>query len=278
MTWKHSLPNFETLGWANTEKLRTANSFRYLGLDDSAIRGCNPRSRCRRGLCAACIRRLRFDLLNFLEAGSFDRKIWHFVTIRVEGWKMAPGDVRGFRGLRDHRLIENLITRFRRMGIPGLLIFGSIETVYVTIANVPVGKPFHLHLMISGADAVQIRSAVEATIPLDSGDPRPLDIRQVVSTARDFFKAASYAFKQPLMKKSKASPDHSGRRQSLNASERRELIQNYGVHGWTGRLILVGIRCDRGRFRLIANLSATGIDGAAAQARQLPARHRRQPP
>lgn len=217
--WRRALPNFDCLRWCQKERRATANALRFLGWDHESVRNCRNAQPCRSGLCAMCMRRLRVQLLNFLEDEELYRRNWHLVTIRIEGWKVAPGDCAQFEALRDHRLIENLRTKFRRMRLPGLLIFGSIETVCVTIANVPAGKPFHLHLMIAGATAEQIEGAIRATIPLDSTDVRPLLIDPVLPSEGDFFRAASYAFKQPLQKKSKLSADDHGRRQSLRAGK-----------------------------------------------------------
>lgn len=274
--WRRALPDFDDLSWCWRERRATANALRFLGWDHESVRNCRNTQPCRCGLCPKCIRRLRVQLLDFLEGEELYRLNWHLVTIRVEGWKVAPGDCAQFEALRDHRLIENLLARFRRMRLPGLTIFGAIETVYVTIANFPVEKPFHLHLMITGATAEQIQAAIRATIPLDTTDIRPLLIDPVQPTRKDFFRAASYAFKHPLQKKSKRSAEDHGRRQSLRAAERRELMQNLGVHGWTGRMILLGLRCDGGVFRVTANLSATAPREDFARLRRTPQRRTRQ--
>ncbi|MER8639326.1 hypothetical protein [Mesorhizobium sp. M1365] len=252
--WRTHLPNFDSDGLVEKEQLNTSNGLRWLGYDHLPMRNCSEAVRCRGGLCPRCIRQLRANLLDFLEAERLHLLSWHFVTIRVAGWKVEPGDDRPFGPLSDHPYIYNLKTKFRRMNLPGLVIFGSIETVYNTVANVPAGKPFHLHLMISGASEVEIETAVKATIP-PSDDIVPLDIISVPPTDADFFELASYAFKQSLLKRSKIQEADRGAMQPLNAAERRELIGNLGVHGWQQRLILLGIRCDNGPFRLIANLS-----------------------
>lgn len=274
--WRRALPKFDRPEWCQKERRATANALRFLGWDHESVRNCRNAQPCRSGLCPKCIRQLRVQLLNFLEDEQLHHRDWYLVTIRVEGWKVAPGDCTQFEALRDHRLIENLLTRFRRMRLPGLLIFGSIETVHITVANVPVEKPFHLHLMISGATAEQIQAAIRATIPLDPTDVRPLLIDPVQPTRKDFFRAASYAFKHPLQKKSKRSAEDHGRRQSLRAAERRELMQNLGVHGWTGRLVLLGLRCDVGVFRVTASLSATAPREEFARLRRTPQRRTRQ--
>lgn len=278
LIWRHHLLRFESPAWCQKERRRTANALRHLGLDDGPTRSCPRAGYCRSGLCATCIRRLRINLLDFLsDAGLHDLR-WHFVTIRVQGWKVPAGDHTPFGRLRDQPCIKNFLTKLRRMRIPNLLVFGSIETIYVTVNNVPTPKPFHLHLMISGATEEEIAAAIAATIEVDSDDVSPVDIEPVPPTDDDFFQAASYVFKQPLWKKSKASPDDRGRRQTLKAGERRELISNLGVHGWIGRLILLGIRCDNGVFRLLPNLSATAAGAKSFKSRKSPCRQSGQRP
>ncbi|MER9444913.1 hypothetical protein NKI79_26750 [Mesorhizobium sp. M0340] len=218
------------------------------------------------------------NLLDFLVAEGLHRLSWHFVTVRVAGWTVAPGNSAQFGPLRNQPCISNLMTKFRRMKIDDLLIFGSIETVYTTVANAPAGKPFHIHLMILGASEAEITEAVNASISLDLTVPIPLLVDPVPPTAEDFFRVASYAFKQPLAKKSKASVDDDGRRQSLKPAERRELIQNYGIHDWRERLILLGIRCENGPFRLLAQLSTTAQRAISSSLRKRPDGRQRQPP
>lgn len=255
-SWPQLLPQFETPDWCAFDRHNTANAFRRLGWDEAASRACSDARPCRSGLCAVCIRRLRVKLLDFLDRQQLHRLQWHFATVRVGGWNIEAGDMKPFGRLRNHRIINNLVASLRRKHIPGVLVFGSIETVYLTIANKPMGKPFHLHLMISGLPRVVIEQAIEK-IGLDRHYNRPQLVKAVRRSRRDFFQVSSYAFKQPLQKKSRISEDDAGRRQSPNASERRELVSNLGLHRWTERLILVGIRCDAGTFRLTADLSAT---------------------
>ncbi|MBZ9795597.1 conjugal transfer protein TraG N-terminal domain-containing protein [Mesorhizobium sp. ES1-4] len=217
-------------------------------------------------------------MLDFLYDERLHYVAWHFVTIRVAGWTVPPGGDRPFGQLRDQPCIYALMAKFRRMKIDDLLIFGSLETVYVTVDNVPAGKPFHIHLMVSGASEAEITKAVNTSITLDFSVPRPLRVDPVLPTDKDFFRCASYAFKQPLAKKSKASMDDDGVRQLLKPAERREIILNYGVHGWRDRLILLGIRCDNGPFRLIANLSTTARSAISTRLRKLRPGQSRRPP
>ncbi|MDX8540115.1 hypothetical protein RFM23_21070 [Mesorhizobium abyssinicae] len=283
--WRQHLPDFDPFSTTRLEQRRTSNAVRRLsrdhpamGYDHLPMRNCSEVSPCRGGLCPRCVRQLRINLLDFLAANGLHRRSWHFVTVRVAGWTKAPGDCKPFGRLRNQRPVLALMAKFRRMGINNLLIFGSIETVYTTVSNVPAGKPFHLHLMISGASEEEISEAVNTSLRLDMKVPRPYEIQSVLMTEEDFFRAASYAFKQPLAKKSKASPDDYGVRQFLNPAERRELIRNYGVHGWRGRLILFGMRCENGPFRLIADLSATAKSALSSSSRKQPFRQQRQPP
>lgn len=278
--WRIHLPNFETVASVDLGRHRAANALKRLEWPrvEEAVRDCKPSHPCRSGLCPCCVRDLRVRLLDFLEYERLHELVWYFVTIRVEGWTVAPGDFDAFGKLRDHRHVEALLTRFRRLNKPGLMLFGSIETVYRTVANIPVGKPFHLHLMISGLAEAEIERAVTRTIPLSTTDIVPLDISRVGGTRGDFFAAASYAFKQPFWKRSASESGIKGHLQAPSAAQLRELICNLGVHGWAGRLILLGIRCDSGRFRLMSNLSATAPNANLTMPRQSAARGRGQGP
>ncbi|MGN6146518.1 MAG: hypothetical protein ACTHOP_23365 [Mesorhizobium sp.] len=221
---------------------------------------------------------MRINLLNFLWENHLDRRAWLFVTIRVEGWTVAPGDMRRFGKLRDHHLIEAFLTRLRRLGRPEILVFGSIETVYGVVGNIPRGKPFHLHLMITGLTAEELETLIRAAFPLSVTDVAPLDVQAVESTVADFVGVASYAFKLPFWKKSSVTPSSKPKRQWPKAAELRELISNLGVHGWTGRLILQGLRCDGGKFRLSREMSATAKNANSTKVRQLASPMRRRSP
>lgn len=232
--------------------------------DPSEIKACRKGRRCRSGLCPVCIRILRRRLLRFLVARRLHRLRWYFVTIFVAGWTKPPGDASGFGALRDHHPIENFATQLKRLGGEGLILIGSIETDYQVVANQPVGKPFHLHCLITGRSEEQILGAAQTCFNLDQRVVQPVKRLLVGPTIADFLYAASYAFKQPFWKKSRPSPRAVAQRQWPKPAELAELIGNMGVHGWGGRLILVGVRNDNGRFRVTANLSATNPKGLSA--------------
>ncbi|HEV7416367.1 MAG TPA: hypothetical protein VGN98_09420 [Tianweitania sediminis] len=257
--WRQHLLDFEGPAAVADMQRRVANGLRRLNWPaaEAAVRACTAAAPCRSGLCPRCIRTLRVRLLDFLAAEGLNGLPWFLVTVRVEGWLMAPGDHRPFGPLRDHRHIEALLTKFRRLKRPGVVVFGSIETVFRTVANAPVGKPFHLHLMISGLSEAEILTAVSGTVPLAQADVLPLHVEAVEMTDKDFFGAASYAFKQPFWRRSASRADLKGDLQTPAASQLRELIGNLGVHGWARRMILLSMRCDQGWFRLTADVSAT---------------------
>lgn len=225
--------------------------------DPRKIKRCRVGRRCRSGLCPVCVRLLRRKLLRFAVRSNFDRRDWYFVTIFVGGWTKAPGDMMPFGKLRDHRLIENLKRQLRRTAEGPLIVIGSIETQYSVVDNVPRGKPFHLHLMISGASARMISGAVATCLPPDPKVVQSVRIRRVGPTIEDLLRALTYAFKQPFWKKSKREGMTIARRQWPKPAELAELIANLGVHGWAGRLILVGVRFEGGAFRLTTKLSST---------------------
>jgi len=213
---------------------------------------CATQQRCRSGLCPICVRDLRKRLLKFLAEQQLSDRRWYLVTIRVKGWTKKIGDYSSFGPLRDHPSIKALLGKLRRRADGNILIvFGSIETVYRVVENVPAGKPFHLHLMISGLKKRVIKEAVKATFDLDSKVAIPLFIDPVGNGENDFVKAASYAFKQPYWKASyRNADDRHSKRQLPKSNQLAELIGNEGAHPWNGRLIILGIRFDQGTFRM----------------------------
>lgn len=255
----------EPLARCREHRAKVVTAMECAGLGNPReIKSCRNGRRCRSGLCPVCVRILRRHLLRFLVARRLHRLRWHFVTIFVAGWTMKPGDASSFGDLRDHHPIENFTTQLKRLGGEGLILVGSIETDYQVVANQPVGKPFHLHCLISGRSEEQILSAAHTCFDLDQRAVQAVKTETVKPTIDDFLSAASYAFKQPFWKKSRPSPQATARRQWPKPAELAELIGNMGVHGWGGRLILVGVRNDNGKFRVTTNLSATNRMGLSA--------------
>ena len=212
---------------------------------------CLAEDPCHSGLCPSCLRGLRRGLLRFLSHQRLHRREWYLVTIRVAGWTKAVGDYTPFGPLREHPAIKAYLGRLRRQGHADLVLFGSIETVFKTVANKAVGKPFHLHFMISGASKADINEAVRSTFKLDRSTRRALDVERVDPGRVNFVRAASYVFKQPYWKKShRTFKSRDGWRQFPKPNELAELISNLGAHPWNGRLIMVGMRFDQGVFRM----------------------------
>lgn len=248
----------ESFAWCSKHRAKVVAVTKRTGVGDPRkIKRCRVGRRCRSGLCPVCVRLLRVRLLRFSVRSKFDRRDWYFVTVFVDGWTKPPGDMTPFGKLRDHPLIGNLKRQLRRTAEGHLIVIGSIETQYSVVDNVPRGKPFHLHLMISGASAQTISSAVATCLPPDPKVVQSVRIRRDGPTVEDLLRALSYAFKQPFWKKSKREGMTIPRRQSPKPAELAELIANLGVHGWGGRLILVGVRFEGGAFRLTTKLSST---------------------
>jgi hypothetical protein len=183
--------------------------------------------------------------LKLLHREGLTTRSWFFVTIYVDGWMKPPGDISPFGELKGHPIIKQLMQRFRRAG--AVIVFGSIETVYLVVENVPQGKPFHLHFMVLGLTETEIATEVRASVPLDERAPFPLQVKKVKRTPSDFRSVASYAFKQPFWKNSYGTRKH---RQFPNKRQLYELISHLGAHRSRDRLILLGIRWYGDRPRL----------------------------
>jgi hypothetical protein len=256
---KHFLSSeMESLSWCREHGKKVLAALKRIRADDPhSMAGCRKGGRCHDGRCPVCIRILRRKLLLFAIRSELHRLRWYFVTIFIEGWIVPPGDTSPFGKLRDHLLIENFKRQLRRKVGPDLIVIGSIETEYRLLDNEPRGKPFHLHLMISGTSEETIKKAARTCFPADPAVVESVRADPVLGNVEDFLWALSYAFKQPFWKKSKRRGMTKAPRQWPKPAELAELVSNLGVHGWTGRLILVGIRFEGGEFRRTTNLSST---------------------
>ncbi len=255
---------FESLAQCKLHRVKVVKA---LACDDCGLQlrdTCTNAHRCKSGLCPICVRLLRKELRLFAGKVDLSQRDWFFVTIRFEVWDMAPGHQSAFGRLRDHSTIKGVIRNMMRQPGPVLLVVGSIETVYITIDNRPVAKPFHVHLLISGRTEDQIKGAVGNRITRTEDQPFPLDIKKVGPTQDDFLRVLGYAFKQPFWKKSKRHASDKGRAQFPKAGELRELASNYGVHGWSGRLILCGIRFSGRKFAFTDDLSSSSNTATGA--------------
>ena len=205
-----------------------------------------------------CIRLLRRKALQVFESSPLRTLDWQFVTVFVDGWTVPAGSHAAFSCLREHPYIRAFIGRLRRQEGDVLRVFGSIETVYKTVDNRPVGKPFHLHLLVSGRVREQIDWAAKQSFPLATSVAVPLRIEEVGTGPDDVLNVAGYAFKQPYWKRSYPSLDvHHSRKQLPKLPELAELVGNLGAHPWNGRLVLTGIRLEQGRFCLVENKSTS---------------------
>ena len=250
--WRSWLPNFETKHYCKILRRKVVNAGRKLEFECEEISTCAPNSRCRSGLCPDCVRLARRYLLDFASHRRLFRLKWHIVTIRVEGWTKRAGDMSAFGPLGQRADVSDFLDRLRRKRPKGLLVIGGIETVYTTVANMPVGKPFHLHLLISGPSQAQIKAVAVRSFKLDKAIKNNPDIKQVKEGPGNFFRAFTYAFKQPLVKKSKRHHDEPGVRQSPKSNELRELMANYGEHSVEDRLILEGFAWEKGCLRRVS--------------------------
>lgn len=250
--WRSWLPNFETKHYCKMLRRKVVNAGRKLGFECEEISACAPNRRCHSGLCPDCVRLARRYLLNFASHRRLFRLKWHIVTIRVEGWTKRAGDMSAFGPLGQRADVGEFLDRLRRKRPKGLLVIGGIETVYTTVANLPVGKPFHLHLLVSGPSHAQIKAAAVRSFKLDKAIKNNPDIKLVKEGPGNFFRAFTYAFKQPLVKKSKRHHDEPGVRQSPKSNELRELMANYGEHMVEDRLILEGFAWEKGCLRRVS--------------------------
>ena len=253
MTWLPERFESSAVTLAMRKRARAATVKLAVDFDGPKIRlgTCTRKNRCRSGLCPICVRRLRIKLMRFLDRGGLSARQWWHVTIKVADWTIAPGDVSPFGALRDRSEIKAFAGRLRRVSLGTLVLLGSVEVVFKTVANRPVGKVFHAHFVVSGVTKSQISDAARNSFKPDLDAPRPFDIQPVGHEQSDFVRVASYSFAQPYWKT--AYVDEGSRRgisQFPKTNELAELIGNLGPHPWNGRLIMIGMRFDRGTFRL----------------------------
>jgi hypothetical protein len=252
------------------ESLETARGFRKKAVaattrlpkpfaTELKLTECTQFARCGSGLCPVCVRILRRKFLLFLHREKLSHLKWLSVTVRVSGWTKYPGDLAPFGPYRDRADVKALLDRLRRNGDGNAVAFGSIETFFKTVANEPVGKPFHLHLLTSGIPHKEVEKAIKKTFDLDQLAVFPVVIKSVKDSLGDFVKTASYVFAQPYWKSSYPDSDsRHGRGVFPQPHELAELIANLGAHPVGDRLILMGIRRDGSKFHLTKSASADG--------------------
>ncbi|RWH69495.1 MAG: DUF927 domain-containing protein [Mesorhizobium sp.] len=216
---------------------------------------CTNKQRCNSGLCPLCIRSLRVRFVEFLHQEQLHERQWFFVTAYIRGWTKKPGDLRTFGKLAAHPAIKAFVQRLRRLNTPNLMLIGAIETVWRTNDNVPTGKPFHLHFMISGPSEAQIKRSAGG-FDRDRSVLRALRVEAVKPGWEDFRDAATYTVKQSFWKYSYFGLGPEKRRQFPSRRELSELICNLGPHLVSGRLVFVGIRYEHRRFRLTTDLKS----------------------
>lgn len=209
---------------------------------------CRKNERCQSGLCPICMRRFRYGFLRFADNQNLHKREWFLVTIFVEGWTIAPGDFSQFGELKNNTIVRRLIQSIRRLGVPDTLLFGCIETVLKIKANVPVGKPFHLHLMVSGPQKPQLIKCIKKCIPLVSAGV-PVRCDHVKNTKPDFIKAASYTMKQPFWKRSESADGHKAL-QHPTQYQLSELGSNMGAHAIGERFFYLGMKASGSKFIL----------------------------
>lgn len=235
--------------------------------DYGLTKKCKKGNRCGSGLCPVCVRLTRKQLMKFAWRRGFFEREWCFITIRTDLWRMDDGDLRSFaefagiEKLTDIPIINNLFQRLRRKFESTnrdlenvLLVVGSIETITRTVHNDPDGKPYHVHIMVSGLSKNEVDKCCEKTKKLleeiPSDYPRSVDVK-AVSGRDDVVKSLSYSIKQPFWKYSyygKGKYDRN--KQFPNMNELYELVCNYGLHKCTGRWFKLGIQERGNRFRL----------------------------
>lgn len=201
---------------------------------------CKKEKRCRSGLCPICMRSFRSKFMCFAEDQKFHERQWYFVTIFVDGWTVQPEDYSPFGQLKKNEDIHSLLNKIRKLKAPDTLLFGCIETVYKTKDNLPIGKPFHLHLMVSGLSKLELMECIKKCITLSS-EAVPLRCDLVKDTKEDFIKSASYVIKQPFWKRSE-SADGFKKLQTPGLLELAELGSNLGAHAVGERFFYIGMK------------------------------------
>jgi len=210
---------------------------------------CTKVARCKSGFCPICMRLLRKKLLKFTKVNNFQCREWHFVTIVVERWLKAPGNYTPFGKLKDQPAIKNLLLGIHRLKRPDVLLIGGIETVFNVMNNIPSGKPFHLHLMVSGLTREELGDLIRKHIP-DTDLPRSIRFDPVGNSATDFSDAVSYVCKQPFWRRSKNDNSGSGWFQTPKSTDFAELMCNLGTHQWGDRFFFIGMKFHYGQFKL----------------------------
>lgn len=246
------LPSFETLKEVKKHQSNAKKALKALGLPCKDINNCRLNRRCYNGFCPVCTRLIRKKILS--ASTEISQLKYHFVTINPKGWLIPANDNRQFDSIIDNKQIKAFIEELKKDYPENLIVIGGIEVLYKTIGNVPQGKRFHMHCIISGPTKNEIKKAASRNFKLDDRMKNPLLIKEVKATEEDFFKTISYAFKQPLLAKSFKHKDSKGVYQTLQTTALEELIQNYGPHSVFDRLILEGVKWDGSKFIITAKI------------------------
>ena len=270
----YSLPEgFEDLKTA--QRLRKnlgygiAKCVEVVGPEELKPRECKKGHRCRSGLCPVCVRLFRKALVRLASINRWHERGWCFLTISIKSWVMQSADFRRFteftnagpKGLKDIKEVNNLIMRLRRANAermasdpstPALLVIGSLETVFRTVDNKPDGKPFHLHLIISGVGSSKVEEIADALFGKERkvGLHFPFDLKKVEPTPEDLVSVLTYCVAQPFVKESYINRQSmTGRMQMPKSAEIAELASNLGPLTMSERLILVGLRVANGKLQ-----------------------------
>ncbi|RBO97235.1 hypothetical protein DFR47_10216 [Pseudochrobactrum asaccharolyticum] len=245
---------FETFG--STKERRKKIRKAVLALDNKVKmeKKCSIDNRCHSGFCPTCLRLLRKKFLRFVQREELAKREWYMVTVFVEGWTKPAGDFEPFGELKNNPIIKKFLKQLRKVGQPDMLLFGSIETVFKVRDNKPIGKPFHLHMLISGASKEQIRVSVRKTIPRPTIGV-PLRIDHVQQTAKDLVRSSSYILKQTFWLRSESKKGFK-KLESPKPQQLAELLSNLGTHQWGDRFFYIGIRFCYGKFSITPNVKS----------------------
>lgn len=228
---------------------------------------CRKGERCLSGFCPTCMRNFRRQFLRFAHHEQLANLNWLSVTILIDDWTIPAGVYDNFGELKDHLFIKQILQRFRRLEKPGLLMFGSIETVYKTLDEQPIGKPFHLHMMISGVSKKAIHECLNIPQLLSKTAARPVLVKRIKPTLWDFIRAASYSIKQPFWQHRKYSASKRESRRLPTLLALGELLSNYGHHNIGDRSFYIGIRFQHGQFRFTENMKSVITNKLARKTR-----------
>ena len=214
-------------------------------------------ARCRRGKrccavpCARCRRRWRLWLVGEKLRLLKDREDLLFVTLIPPDLRLQQG---GLEGFEPRRFTERVRRQMQRAGLGRIAVMGGVDISWEEDGNGEgegVWQP-HLHLIVAGCSAKEIREALDRHYPRTAEVSRPVDAKEVKDAVRQF----SYCHK-PFWTRRVSWTDEKGKRRrglplGLKPEQQREaalfgsklrpseLLFLYGVRQRGVRLVIGG--------------------------------------